>query len=122
MIGKFLPAAFAKNVIARARIGSDEVAHIFDHAEHRHGDGFEHAQRAAHVDEGNFLRRGYQHRALHRDQLRQAQLYVAGSRRHVHDQIIEFAPLHIRKKLLHQPMQDRAAHNQRFVAGLQDSH
>ena len=34
--------AFAEDVVACAGVGSDEVAHVFDYAQHGYGDGFKH--------------------------------------------------------------------------------
>ena len=43
-------------------------------------------------------------------------------RRHVNNEIIEFAPLHVREKLFDEAVQDRAPHDHGFVARLQESH
>ena len=58
-LSQFGSAAFAKNVVARAGVGRNEVAHILDDAENGNSYGFEHAQRAAYVSNCYILRRGH---------------------------------------------------------------
>src|SRR6266850_5800695 len=65
-LGKLLAAPFAEDVIASARVGSDEVTHILNYSEHRYGNGLKHSQSPAYVGDSHVLRRGYQHCALYR--------------------------------------------------------
>src|SRR6185436_603300 len=51
-------AALAKDVVALGVAGGREPGHVLDHAEDRHVHGLEHADRLAHVEHGNVLRRG----------------------------------------------------------------
>ena len=43
----------------------------------------------------------HENSALNRNQLSQRQLDIASSRGHIDNQVVEFTPFHIRKKLLH---------------------
>jgi hypothetical protein len=72
--------------------GQRKVAHVLDDAEHRHLDLAEHVQPLAGIDQREILRRRHDHRAGKRHLLRHGQLRVAGARRHVDDQHVEFAP------------------------------
>ena len=62
-----LAAPFAEDVIARARVGSDEVTHILNYSEHRYGNSLKHSQGPAYVGDSHILRCGYQHCALYWD-------------------------------------------------------
>src|ERR1700682_1650594 len=63
-LGQLRAATFTENVIARAGIGRDEIAHVFNNPENRDSDRFKHAQRASHVRDRHVLRSRYQYRAL----------------------------------------------------------
>ena len=54
--------------------------------------------------------------------LDQRQLHVAGPRRQVDHQVIQFAPIHAAQELLDHAVQHRAAPHQRLVAGIQEAH
>src|SRR5882724_4345743 len=58
--GKLLPAPFTEDVVSCARVGSDEVTHILDYAEHWYGDCLKHSQGPAHIGNRYVLRCGNQ--------------------------------------------------------------
>src|SRR5882762_7057771 len=62
-VGLLARAAMAEDFRALAAMGAEEVAHVLDDAEHRHGDLAEHAQSLARIDQGDVLRRRDDHRA-----------------------------------------------------------
>ena len=59
-----------------------------------HVDLLEHGDAFAHHAQRGFLRRGDDHAAVQRHGLAERELGVAGARRQVHQQIIQFAPVH----------------------------
>jgi len=110
-LGQLCAAAFAENVVASSGIGRQKITHVLDDSENGNGDRLEHSERPPHIGDSDVLRSRHEHCALNGNKLGQRQLYVASARRHVNDQIIKLAPFHIRKKLFHQPVQDRPAHD-----------
>ena len=57
-----------------------------------------------------------------RRRLDQRQLHVAGARRQVDDQVVEFAPIHAAQELLDHAVQHGPAPDQRLIAGVQEAH
>ena len=81
-------------------MGADVVAHILDDAENFHVDLLEHGDAASGDFEGHVLRGGDDHAAIERDRLDERKLRVAGARRQIDDQDIEFAPVDREGELL----------------------
>src|SRR5262245_25829801 len=90
-VGKFLPATLAKDLVAVSRIGRDEIGHVLDNAKHRNVDGLEHLDCPSNIGKRYFLWRSNENRSLNRYKLSERELDVAGSRRHVDNEVIEFA-------------------------------
>ena len=89
-----------------ATIGADEMAHILDNAKNRHIHLAEHVEALARVNQRQILRCRHNHRTRQRRPLRECQLRIACSRRHVDDQHIKIVPCDIAQHLL-----DRAHHH-----------
>ena len=75
-----------------AAIGADVYGHVLDHAQHRYVDLAEHFHAFSGIEQRQVLGRGHDHRSCNRHFLRQRQLDVARTRRHVDDQVIEIIP------------------------------
>ncbi len=54
--------------------------------------------------------------------LDQAQLHIAGAGRQISDQVIELAPAHAAKELLHHAVEHRAAPDEGLVARIEQAH
>ena len=71
-----------------------------------------HIQQPGHFDRlgdnhgHQILRGGNHHNAIHRQRLKNGEGYVSGSRRHIHEEVVQIAPYHIGPKLLHDPSDD----------------
>ena len=90
-------------------------AHVFDQPQHRHADFFKHLQPFFGIEQGDVLRRGNNHRAGHRDFLRQGELHIARPWRHINQQIVQRVPAGIVEEL-HQGLGDhRAAPHHRLI-------
>ena len=98
-----------------AAVRALDIAHVFDHAQHAD------LQLAAHVDRfgddhgHHRLRRGDHDDAIHRDGLQHGQRHITGSRRHVDEQHIQFAPDDVGIKLLDRVGDDRSSPDHRLV-------
>ena len=116
LVGEPLPTPFTevRHRAAGHRIG--EGAHILDDSEHRHADPFEHFGALERVAHRHLLRRRHDHRARYRDGLDQRELGVPGARRHVHQEIVELAPVDIPQELLNHLHDDGAAPDGRRIA------
>src|SRR6266498_872411 len=121
-VGELCTTTFPKNVVASARVRRNEVTHVLDDPKDWNGNRLKHAQRPAYIRDRHVLRRGHEHGTLYRNQLRKRQLHIARSRRHVHNQVIQLAPLYVREKLFHQPVKNWPAHDHGFIARLQERH
>ena len=98
-------AAVRENVAALTATRTQEIAHVLDDAENGRLDLLEHGDGPPRVEQGQILRRGDDHRPGQRHLLRQGELHVAGARRHVDDERVQFAPLrlaeHLHQRLRH---------------------
>ena len=74
--------------------------HVFDDAENRDTYLLEHLEALARIQQGDVLRGCDDYGAGNRHFLRQRQLDVAGTGRHIHDQIVEVAPVGFLEQLL----------------------
>src|SRR3954463_12374757 len=72
LLGLVARAAMAENVGFRAALGTLEVAHVLDNAEHGHIDLLEHREPSPRVDQGQVLRGRDDDGALQRHVLRQS--------------------------------------------------
>ena len=84
-------------------------------------DLLEHIDRFTHVGHRDFLGRRHQHSALNRHQLRQAQLRIARSRRHIDDQVIKLSPIDVIKKLAYRGMEHRATPDHRAIPRVEET-
>src|ERR1700742_5191743 len=82
-LGLMTRAAMPENIRLRSAVRTLEIAHVLDDAEHGHVDLLEHRQSPPRVDQRQILRRRDDDGALQRYILRQRQLRVAGTRRHI---------------------------------------
>ena len=71
--------------------------------------------RAGGVEQGDLLRRADDDGTGQRQRLRQGQRHVAGARGQVDHQVVERAPIDLAEKLLHDPVEHRPAHDDRFL-------
>src|SRR5690606_2141837 len=93
LLGHAPSAARAEDMLFVAALRTDVSAHVLHDAEHRHFDLLEHAQALARIEQRDVLRGRDDHGAAQGHALRKRELRVAGTGRHVDDQIIEIAPL-----------------------------
>ena len=113
LFGLLARPSVRKDVRPPAAMRTDEVAHILDHAEQRDFDLVEHRDAAPGVDQRQILRRRNDHRAGERHVLSHGQLRVAGARRHVDDQHVEFAPHDLAQELVQRRDHHRSAPDHR---------
>src|SRR5277367_1320471 len=76
-------AAAAKHMFHMTALTTNVHAHILHDAEHPYFDLFKHLQALTSIQEGDILRRGHDDGAAHRNALRQRELDVARTGRHV---------------------------------------
>ena len=95
----FFATFSAEDVFGMAALAAHMHCHVFHNAQNRHADFLEHAYAFHGVNQGNVLRRGDDDRAGQRHALAQRQLDIAGARWHIHNQIIEVAPVGLTKQL-----------------------
>ena len=81
--GGFSRTAMRKNIGPFVAMRTNEIAHIFNYAEHRDIDLFEHGDTAADIEEGDVLRRRNDHCAGERHALCHGQLCIARAGRQV---------------------------------------
>ena len=100
-LGHARAAAVAEDLVALAAAGADVVAHVLDHAEHRHVDlRGTCATPRLHVEQRDVLRRRHDHAAGRAATLlRERELRVAGAGRQVEDQAVELAPVDVAEEL-----------------------
>ena len=92
-----------------------ERAHVLDHADDAHEAAPGHVGGALGDLLGGQRRRRDDHHVGARQQAGQAHLHVAGARRHVDQQVVELAPLHVAEELLDRLREHQAAPHQRRV-------
>ena len=107
------PPPWPKMWSLELQCGQNVIAHVLDDSEDRNSRLLEHAQRLHRNAKPDVLRRGNDHRAGQRHVLGQRQMNVAGPRRKIDDQIVQFAPIHIEQALL----QARCAIGPRQISG-----
>src|SRR5947207_15963374 len=100
-------AAGAKDLRALTAVGAHEVAHVFDHAQHRDADALEHLRAAQRIPHRHFLRRGDDDRGADVHGLGERQLRVARPRRQVPEKVVELSPVHVFHELLDHLHDDR---------------
>ena len=105
--------AVRKDVRSATAMRTDEVAHILHHPEQRDFDLVEHRDATTGVDQRQILRRRHDHRSRKRHRLSHRQLRVAGARRHVDDQHVEFAPHDLAQELVQRRDHHRSAPDHR---------
>ena len=110
-----LRAAMPEDVVARAGIGGDEVAHVLDEPEQRHVGPLEHVDRLLGVDQRQVLRRRDDHDAGELGLLEQRNLDVAGARRQVDHEHVEPAPVGLAQQLPQRRRRHRPAPHHRLV-------
>ena len=96
-------------------VGENEVAHVFDHAQHRDAELLKHLRGANGVVLRHFLRRADHHRAGQRQQLRHRQRHVARPGGKVDDEVVQVAPAGLRRQLLERPVRHRPPPDQRLL-------
>ncbi len=101
---------------------ADVVAHIFDDTEDRHTRLLKHAEGLHRNAESHILRGRDDDGSGHRHLLRQRQMDVAGSRRKVHNEVVQITPLHIEQALLKRAMCHGAAPDQRLIGFHKQAH
>ena len=83
-----------------AAVAAHVHRHVFHDAQNRHPHLLEHLDALLGIEQRNILRRGHHHGAGHGHALRQRELDVAGAGRHVHDQVVQLAPVGLAQQLL----------------------
>ena len=91
-LSQFLRAAGTKDRLMMTAVAADMHAHVFDNAQNRHLDFFKHDDAFFSVDQRDVLRRGDHHSPRDRNVLRQSQLNVTGTRRHIQHEVIQIRP------------------------------
>ena len=116
------PSPWPKTSMLSLAMRATEEAHILDDPENVHIDLAKHFDGLANIGERDHRRRRDQHRPGNRHHLNQRKLHVAGARRKIHDQVIQFAPNHAAQKLLHHAVKHRPAPDHRLVARIEQAH
>ncbi len=109
--GFFLRTAVSKNIRTCAATWAKKIAHVLDHAEHRHVNALEHCNAPARVNQREVLRRGNDDCTFQWHLLRNCELCVAGAGRHVDDHEVKLAPLHFSQHLRDRRHHHRSAPN-----------
>src|SRR5205814_465878 len=94
-----LPPAVSKDFSPFTRRGG-VITHVFHDSEDGHVDLLKHGDAFAHDTQRRLLRRSYDHAAVQRHRLAKGKLSVAGARRQINQQEIQFTPLHGSDELL----------------------
>src|SRR6185312_16705567 len=92
-------AAVTENIRARSATWAEKIAHIFDDTEHRHVHAIEHGNAAPGVDQREVLWCRDDDRALEWHLLRNRQLRISGSGRHIDDHDVQLAPFNLAQHL-----------------------
>ena len=101
--------ALAEDGDLLAAVRALDVAHVLHQTDDGDVQHIHHLDGFFHDHAHQLLRRGNQHRSVHRDGLAHGQHHVAGSRRHIDEQHVLIAPDHVRPELGHSAGDDRAA-------------
>ncbi len=108
-----LATALAEGIRGLPAAGAGEARHVLDHAQQRLAELLDHLRRPrGHALRGE-LRRRDEHGLGARQQLPEREPDVAGSRRHVDQQVVERAPVDVGEELLERAMQHRSAPHDR---------
>ncbi len=89
---QFFCTAGAEDRLVMTTVAADVHAHVLDDTEHRHLDFLKHHDAFFGVDQRDILRRGDNNRPGDGDVLRQRQLDITSTRRHIQHQIIQIRP------------------------------
>lgn len=92
---QFLRSRPSENVTVASAAGAGKVGHVVDKSQDRNADLTEHEGSFPGVDQRYFLRGGDDNGASHRNVLRDGQLSVSRSGRHVDDQVIQGGPVNL---------------------------
>ena len=122
MTGHHLGIPPTKDPILVAALPALIVGHILDYAQNTHPQILEHLDSLDHIDEGQPLRSGHDDCPVEVELLAETELDVASSRRHVHDQVVELAPVGLVEELRDDRRDNRSAHDGRFLPGKPKRH
>ena len=107
------PTALASSL---ASAGAEHLGgHVLDDADHAHVRLLRHQRGPRRHLLGQGLRRGHDHGLGARQELAERDRDVAGAGRHVHEQVVELAPVHVGEELLERAVQHRPAPHDRRV-------
>ena len=93
VLGHFLAAISAKDVLNMTAVCTDVNRHVFDNAQNRHAYFFKHLDALFGIQQSDVLGCGHNHGACHGHALAECELNVTRARRHVDDQIIQVFPI-----------------------------
>ena len=82
----------AKQLDLFSAVWTFQVAEILHQTEHRHMHHLRHVVRLFHDHLHEFLRGRHNHDSVYRKRLEHRKRYIAGSRRHIHEQIVHVSP------------------------------
>ena len=105
----------AENIRPGTAMLANIIAHIFHNAQNRHINFFEHINAFYRINQRNILRGRNNNRTGKIQFLRQRNLNISGSRRHIDNQHIRSAPVNLGQKLLNGPAGFGPAPNQRNI-------
>ena len=94
-----------------------EVAHVLDDAENFDVDLGEHLQSLARILKADVAGRGDDNCAGEGNGLHERDDDIAGARRQIDDEVVEFAPINLLQKLADDLVEHGSAHHQGLVAG-----
>src|ERR1700737_2923590 len=117
-----LAAAVREDLVARAALAAEVIAHVLYHAEHRHVHFLEHRDSAANVHQRYLLRRRDHNSAGQRDALGYRELGVPSARREIEHQAVELAPFDVEQELGLQLGHHRAAPDARRLIVAEQGH
>ena len=98
-----------------AALAANVHRHVFNNPQDRHPNLFKHLDALLGIQQRNVLRRRDDHRARHGYTLAQGELDVARTGGHVHNQVIQIAPIRLAQQLLQRLRCHRAAPDHGFV-------
>src|SRR5690606_5306485 len=119
-----LSAFLSKDIIFILRkLGWCKVSHVLNHTQHGHVDLWlaEHLKTLLRIGDGYFLWCCHDYGARYRQHLYHGQVDVGCSRRKVEEQVVQFAPLHIRYELLERRTRHRATPDHSMVRRRQET-
>ena len=112
-----LCAGMAEDVGPVAAFGTQIIAHIFDNAQYRYINFFEHINAFNRIYQSNVLRCGNDDRSRKIEFLRKGNLDIAGSRRHINHHNVNLSPVNLGQQLLNGTAGFGAAPNQSRILG-----